>query len=109
MHLGEIALERRRLDAIDRERSEHQREPAERVAVAPEDRAAFGLHARGDVLESLPESARSSATSSAAMPAEPAFAFRGSRRTGARLLVFFAPFFAVAIVVRKLSQAEAAE
>ena len=43
MRVGRIALVRRRLDAIDRQRGEQQRRAAERIAVAAEDGAAVAL------------------------------------------------------------------
>ena len=45
VRLGEIALERRRLDLVDGEDGEDERVAAERVVVGADDRAAFAVDA----------------------------------------------------------------
>ena len=43
VHVGKVALERRRLDAVDRQHGEEQRILAERIVIAAEHEAAFVL------------------------------------------------------------------
>ena len=63
VRIRRIALVRRRLDAIDRQRDEQQRRAAERIAVAAEDRAAVLLDGGGELAEAGTAAAVSAAES----------------------------------------------
>ena len=51
VRVGRVALVRRRLDAVDRQRDEQQRRAAERIAVASDDGAAVVFDLRGQPVD----------------------------------------------------------
>ena len=103
MRVGQVALERRRLDAVDRQRREQQRIAAERLAVAADHHAAFAL----DALRPLPRASGGSSSSlhsAGIMPRVRGAAFFGVLRlAGARLRFAVVLLFVAMSILRGIA------